>query len=567
MIKKRYKADSPENTVGKILKTIHSLGIPIREITLGDGDKFFSCRITITHDEDTSIGTNGKGMNTLYARASGYAEFMERLQNRAIVYPNPASIGAPCRFYPDEKDYVWTHQEAEAQIKQFAPRVFPPDLGLKAQVVEGKSLPFYDVNAAKTIDFPYSLIRWTNGSNGMCAGNIREEALIQGLNEIFERYCIQEMYLRQITPPDVPLSEFEGTEILKRLEYVRDNYGMDFRVKDISLGEGFPVLGLLLYNKDKTKYIVHLGADLNARVALERCFTEIFQGYTAETLRFENDVNDCERLDLFNEFKRSLMHGRGRQYASFFDDKPSYPYTGHTTIPEGSDFKEDLQNICQWVKDKGYNIYIRDNSFLGFPALHIVIPGLSEIDRTFCDINRRVDHMQLTENHFNPLFRLGILDEEECKATIAYIEQLRDDGISLFTRNNNPGNYVNRHLILMILYVRIGQNADALRHLQAYETSCRLAGKEMNGYYQQIMQLLEGKDIGNTTNDEIIAHKFIDHPERALMSIATPRCFDCGHCELRQGCRYPLLREIEDITQSAMAGNMIDQNSLKELFV
>lgn len=565
-MKKEYKADSPEHTVKRIREKIAKLGIPIREITLGDGKMFFSCRITITRDDDSSIGTNGKGMNESYARASGYAEFMERLQNRAIIYPNPASINAPCRFFPDEKDYCWTHAEAETNIKKYAPRVYPAETGLNAQKVEGKSLPFYHVNSGETIEFPYSLIRWTNGSNGMCAGNISEEALIQGFNEIFERYCIQEMYLRKITPPDIPLSEFEGTEILRRLEYLRDVYGMDFRVKDISLGEGFPVLGLLLYNPDKTKYIVHLGADLNAHVALERCFTEIFQGYTAETLRFDNDINDCEKLDLFNEFKRSLMHGRGRQYSSFFNETPSYPYQGHTTIPEGSDFREDLHNICQWIMNKGYNIYIRDNSFLGFPTLHIVVPGLSEIDSTFCDLNRRVDHMQLTENRFNPLFRLSTLDPEECKETIGYIEQLRDDGINLFTRNNNPMNHVNRHLLLMILYVRISQNEMALYHLKEYEKFCFQSHKEMQKYYYEIKHLLQGETIDTHSRDAKIALAFVSHPENALHTIAAPNCFDCEHCEISQGCRYPLLIEVEDIIQQAMADRIINQLKLKEIF-
>lgn len=566
MVIKKFKADSPEHTVEKIRDKIAQLGIPIREIPLGDGKMFFSCRITITRDDDSSIGTNGKGMNESYARASGYAEFMERLQNRAIIYPNPANINAPCRFFPDEKDYSWTHSDAEANIKKFVPRVFTSGIGLNAHRVEGKALPFYHVNSGETIEFPYSLIRWINGSNGMCAGNIREEALIQGFNEIFERYCIQEMYLRKITPPDIPLSEFEGTEILRRLEYVRDVYGMDFRVKDISLGEGFPVLGLLLYNPDKTKYIVHLGADLNARVALERCFTEIFQGYTAETLRFENDVNDCEKLDLFNEFKRSLMHGRGRQYSSFFNERPSYSYQGHTTIPEGNDFREDLHNICQWIMSKGYDIYIRDNSFLGFPTLHIVVPGLSEIDSTFCNLNRRVDHMQLTENRFNPLFRLSTLEPEECEETIAYIEQLRDDGINLFARNNNPNNFVNRHLLLMILYVRISQNEKALHHLKEYENHCLQYGKEMEGYYHDIHQLLQGETIDLQSRNAKIALAFVDHPEDALKAIATPHCFDCEHCEISQGCRYPLLREVEDIIQKAMADRIVDQQTLKEIF-
>ena len=186
MIIKPYKADSPKGTVCKIKNIIALHGIPVKELQLGDGSMFCSCRIFLDHDEDSSIGTNGKGMDKNYALASGYAEFMERFQNRVIVYPNPACIDESCRFFPDEKPYSLNHDEALEIIREFTPRTLPSD-GLKAEIVEGVSLPFYHVNNGKVEDIPYSLIRWINGSNGMCAGNIREEALIQGFCEIFER--------------------------------------------------------------------------------------------------------------------------------------------------------------------------------------------------------------------------------------------------------------------------------------------------------------------------------------------------------------------------------------------
>lgn len=73
-----YKADTPEHTVQRIKDIISRHEIPVIEQALGDGDMFCSCRIYISHDDDSSIGTNGKGMNRQYAMASGYAEFMER---------------------------------------------------------------------------------------------------------------------------------------------------------------------------------------------------------------------------------------------------------------------------------------------------------------------------------------------------------------------------------------------------------------------------------------------------------------------------------------------------------
>lgn len=541
-------------------------GLPVQEIQLGDGSKFCSCRIFLSHDNDSSIGTNGKGMDKNYALASGYAEFMERLQNRVIVYPNPACINESCRFFPDEKPYRLTHNEALAKLKKFTPRVLPPD-GLEAKIVEGVSLPFYHVNNGKVEDVPYSLIRWINGSNGMCAGNIREEALIQGFCEIFERYCIQEMYRREIVPPDIPRDVFEGSSVLACLDDLRDKYNMDYSIKDYSLGEGFPVLGILLFNGDKTKYILHLGADLDPKIALERCYTEIFQGYTAETLTFENDVNACERFDTFNEFKRSLMYGRGRQHDKFFTGTPSYSYSGHTTIPVGQNFQEDLHNICEWIMQKGYDIYIRDNSFLGFPALHIVVPGLSEIDHMFCNLNRRICHMQLTENRINPLFRLSTLEENECRETLEYLEKLDKEAVELFTRNSNPSNIVNRHLLMMILHVKLGNKKEAADCIDAYAEYCRLQNRPIRQYYMRIAEILRN-DVSNDVDsrDYIVAKSFLDHPENALKAIATPMCFQCNRCPLSEGCRYPLLKEIEDICQKTMKNHIPNQESLNELF-
>lgn len=567
MTTKPYKADTPDGTVRRIKNIITEHGLPVKEMRLGDGSMFCSCRIFLSDDDDdSSIGTNGKGMNMNYALASGYAEFMERFQNRVIIYPNPAGIGRPCRFFPDEVPYRLNHEQAVAAVRKFTPRVLPPD-GIRADSIEGMQLPFYHVNNDEVAQVPYSLIRWVNGSNGMCAGNIREEALIQGFCEIFERYCIQEMYRRKIVPPDVPLEVFKGTDVLHRLNELRDKYGMDFYVKDYSLSEGFPVLALLLFNRDKSKYILHLGADLDPKIALERCYTEIFQGYTAETLTFENDVNACERLDVFNEFKRSLMYGRGRQHADFFTAAPSYSYTGHTSIPVGRNFREDLNNICRWIIDKGYDIYIRDNSFLGFPALHIVVPGLSEIDHTFCNLNRRITHMQLTENRINPLFRFASLSDAECLETIDYLSQLDKEAIELFPRNSNPMNTVNRHLLLLFLHVKMEHRDEACKCLEAYIDYCHSHHRPIRPYYERMLDILQGNTVADTASrDYLIARSFLAHPDRALAAIDSPTCFDCDRCPVANGCRYPFLKVIEDSYQQSMKGNMPDQLSLSELF-
>lgn len=550
---KPYKAVLPTETIATIKAIIKKNKLPVTETLLGDGEMFCSCRIALSHNDDASIGTNGKGMDWDYALASGYAEFMERLQNRAIVYPNPANIGRRFRFFSDERDYSYTYEEGIRIIKDFAPMAFPQN-GVVFNSLDGKEVPFYHYNSGECRYVPYSLIRWINGSNGMCAGNIPEEAVIQGFNEIFERYCIQRLYLDHLTPPDIPLSFFEGTEILQRLKRMKSDYGYDFSVKDCSLGEGFPVLGLLIYNPDKSKYIFHLGADLSAVIALERCFTEIFQGYTGESLLFENDINQCERLDLFNEFKRSLMHGRGRMHKEFFNVDSSYTFVGHGNIPEGKNFKEDCANICAWLVSKGYDIYIRDNSFLGFPTFHIVVPGLSEINSAFCNLQRRIKHMSATENNFNPLYNLPSITIDDARDAIGFLELLQDDAIDLFPRNTARTNHVNRHLILALLQLYIGDKEACMNSLYNYINCCNKVGNPPKTTFIHLIDRLQGKRFS-----DLVVDKIISSPLWALQNIGAPECFNCENCKIANHCRIDLLNEIEDKIQLALGNYQFPQ--------
>ena len=50
---------------------------------------------------------------------------------------------------------------------------------------------------------------------------------------------------------------------------------------DCSCGMGIPAMGVLIKNKENTKYQFHIGVDPSPITALERCLTELFQGRTA----------------------------------------------------------------------------------------------------------------------------------------------------------------------------------------------------------------------------------------------------------------------------------------------
>ena len=76
---RRYKEVAPEETVKRIKKILNEVGIKTEEkwqekSSVGT----YSLRVCV---KGTDIGQNGKGMTKEFAMASGYAEFLERLQN------------------------------------------------------------------------------------------------------------------------------------------------------------------------------------------------------------------------------------------------------------------------------------------------------------------------------------------------------------------------------------------------------------------------------------------------------------------------------------------------------
>ena len=77
-IDEKFKDASPVDTVSRILGILNEAGLSVTEKWNESGViNCYSLRVTI---DGTGLGTNGKGVTKELARASGYAELMERLQ-------------------------------------------------------------------------------------------------------------------------------------------------------------------------------------------------------------------------------------------------------------------------------------------------------------------------------------------------------------------------------------------------------------------------------------------------------------------------------------------------------
>ena len=83
---KEYKQSLPINTVYRVKDILKNVGILTKDTHYGQYP-FYSCRVSIGNSEVSifDIGTNGKGRTFEYSMASGYAEFLERLQNQVLL--------------------------------------------------------------------------------------------------------------------------------------------------------------------------------------------------------------------------------------------------------------------------------------------------------------------------------------------------------------------------------------------------------------------------------------------------------------------------------------------------
>lgn len=417
---KQYKAVSPEETINRIRVILNNVGILLKESSC-EKDGLYACRLTINNDGMSAldIGTNGKGRSYEYALASGYAEFMERLQNGVVYNQTPLDFmvknilethdeASPMKraiidknlqsnFVFDVNETVW---DADSVINTFCSdlKLFyniekDKDVYTKIKMLvkdeQALMVPVYSVTEGKEILYPIKWALMATGSNGMCAGNTPSEAILQGMCEIFERYSAYQIFFNHLTPPTLDIELFKDTIVYSKMKSLINRYGYEFIIKDCSLGKGLPVIGLLIINHKNNTYNFKLGADFVPAIALERCLTEVYQsrrGFIGLSLLNRETTNDYER------YSKMLQNGTGNWPESIFYATPSYHFSGFDESL-GLSNSVDLKYGCKLISDLGSNLYIRDNSYLGFPTYYVMAPGLSGIcrDITELDNNKQAD--------------------------------------------------------------------------------------------------------------------------------------------------------------------------------
>ncbi len=369
-----YKDEETKNTIKKIKSILKHTGIEVKEeITSEDLIKKEICpsiRITIAN---TEIGTNGKGTCIENAFASGYGEFMERLQTSHLVdfeFPDIRKI-----------DIKSINKNLLGNTK----------IDIKEENID--AIPFYSIKDKKIVYVPQYLF---DSTNGLAAGNTIEEALVQGLSEVCERYALKNIILNRISLPDIPKELYMKYDNIRNIIHYYNAKGYEIFIKDASIGKNIPAVYTIAINKKENIIIFCIASHPTLAVAIERTLTEIFQGREV-TIGKDEKNNKAQYIekDYYNKylkdnrlalleqlFMKSMRFENNEDLINqFISNPPSFEFFPNAWINSNEKVSNKdllvflINNIKPITKNE---IYVRDVSFLGFPSISIYIPTMSK---------------------------------------------------------------------------------------------------------------------------------------------------------------------------------------------
>ena len=407
MNSEKYKDAPPEITIQRIRDCLFNIGINLSYEVKMRMENIYSSVVS-----ETSCGwsTAGKGTTTELCLASGYAEAMEHLCNYCAFDYSKTGHGDRAylgfRRFPDE---VLLDINSLGEINPIVLEELKEAFELEGERCSLKRLimawssflkqdqislvPYYSVKTDTTVYLPEAILGKLCGSTGGGAGNTPEEAIGHALDEISERFVKYEIYSQELTPPEVPVEIIQEMcpELYKIISAIQKNQGFIVCVKDASLGRGFPVVAVCLINQREHTYTVNYGAHPCFEIALERCFTEMFQFMDIEqkaTYQHKNPEPwkpDGSAVHSIRNWVSLLRDDTGKIPSAFFGKNSSWTYRKWGFYENYTNaFGVKLQ-IDNFIKQGAADIYIRNYSFLGFPVYRVYIPHISSSHFTIND--------------------------------------------------------------------------------------------------------------------------------------------------------------------------------------
>ncbi len=565
----RFKACPPEETVQRIKNILENLGITPVETWFDSGvEGFYSLRIEL---EGVPIGQNGKGTTRSFARASGYAEIMERLQI-GLLYQGEIDTHAAMDefgfvYFPDE-----IHETPEKLahlggdlLKKTLHHITVQDscfafLGIDAEAELNKwmfapgqntlcALPFTSMKDGSVCYMPYDILTAYFFTNGSCAGNSKEEALVQGISEIMERYASNLVTKKGLCLPQIPKEQLQKTPLCEAIQEINEEEGFSLRIMDASCGMGLPVVASVLIDHTLGRYIFRFGAHPRFEIALERSLTEILQGKNIREMshapEFDVSLDDYAQStqNRFNFMKASY----GVLPSAVFANAPSYEYSPPQSAPENT--QEQLSFLMKKAEELGFDLYVRDASYLGFHTYQVLAPGHS---MAFDFGSQRLKEKKLHSKVLPLLRNLRCATPAQWEELLPFLKMKQnwiiENSFQYLARipyqPKLMGTEISADLLMVLHLISQKEYAKARDMLLPYKRDAKGVRTPFFALHQVLALVardpslsdLQGRLCAFVPEEELReAIHIVQNPKEYLPKLS---CFDCACCESKKTCAY-----------------------------
>ena len=589
-----HKDSNPEETIRRIRDILFELDIMPYEEWKVFSESCYSVRIT---DSQFPAATNGKGTSRLHTLAGAYAEFMERLQN-GFLYKKEIGAMPGYEFFGADEVKMRTTAVWE-QHPHVCGCLTELDKSRAAEILgeEIRTAPFYHVNTGKVDYLPILLIQHAYGSTGMCAGNTPAEAICQGLCEVLERFAVREVFLEELELPTIPLEMFKEMKVARMIATLQ-SLGYSCLIKDCSLGGLIPVVAVAVFNEDRVRFRLAFGSDPIFEVAVHRCLTELVQGMNQEEfknymlpLHLDRQPDAGERLVELLRFvgggglgccsARSVLHEGKVQCNGVFQ-------------PQFVSSQDSLQHVLRLMLDAGYQVYVRDVSFLGFPSYQIYIPGISEVTKLGEDVLNLISKQSKPAQQC--LLDLRSASVDSIRQCVEFMESLMDTPFFSHMYRYGSSNTFTTHLtglclegtcqfytlhnffLLTAMSNRIGDYRRAFNYLNAFLGSEEARGLPnlsyarcalmyfrlksddwVDGHIERSLVTMFGPQLATTVINDL------RDPEKSFQYMALPACNNCSACSVSHQCNHDRWKNVMAMLKKKMSENPVDQLKLADI--
>ena len=423
------------------------------------------------------IYSNGKGVISDASIASAYGEYIERLQtnNFFIDFHLPNR-----KYYPDEVAFDFGGNYLNPELK----KIYSANGELEDKdLVDFNSdymdkiiaLPFIKQSSKEITYIPINILSNLFVSNGLATGNTANEAKVQALSEIFERYVKIKIIKEGLALPKFPDDVIKSfPKVYEDIQALRE-LGYKVEVFDASLGGVFPVTAISFINPKNSTLFVSFGSHPILEVSLERTMTELMQGRDLNNLdSFEIPTFDMELVSDYFNIEAHFIDSNGKMGFSFLSSKKSFEYSAWKYTGNGSE--DEYAFLLDILKSENKEMYLREYTYLDFYSCQMIVPNFSEVypldDMVYnnknngklirdmvlnfekYDENEILDAIDSLDNSLNMQLYIGVIFEEnftmgDFKAQLLLLLGEIDDVIEFLEFGNNKLGHLVAQLLRM----------------------------------------------------------------------------------------------------------------------